>query len=419
MTPQQEQQELNEIFNGTFNPETATPENVFNRLIVAIPLRILAFHAAMNDKKVGSLAKPIYTDEKKLYNALITAYPELIDYLRSNAPDKYQEFIDFVHFSIKGREELVKRLNNLGENKPVKIFTKLLQGTATNKLTKINSTKNKKAVADPNTGTLKISREDFTVKLHGYLVNRGLRQSAHQLLDALLEVYTNSGGHSELITLPLKNYMEIRGINDEKSARQQVKEDLETLSQIRIDFSQNLRGGRKNDYFELGLIQPSKGIKNGVITVNLDSVFHTLLGGYKPMPYPFLLWKLSENHNPHAYYFLRKICEMKHMNSGKANEDTIAVLTLLESSPNMPTIEEITNRHYGERIIDPFERDMNALDEVLTWQYCHSNNEPLTDDELSDFTVEIFRKLYVKIFWRNYPDQKKRKNEGKTAYRQE
>ena len=70
MTPQQEQQELNEIFNGTFNPETATPENVFNRLIVAIPLRILAFHAAMNDKKVGSLAKPIYTDEKKLADRL-------------------------------------------------------------------------------------------------------------------------------------------------------------------------------------------------------------------------------------------------------------------------------------------------------------------------------------------------------------
>lgn len=124
MTPQQEQQELNEIFNGTFNPETATPENVFNRLIVAIPLRILAFHAAMNDKKVGSLAKPIYTDEKKLYNALMTAYPELIDYLRSHAPEKYQEFVDFIHFSIKGREELVERLNNLGENNPVKISPK-------------------------------------------------------------------------------------------------------------------------------------------------------------------------------------------------------------------------------------------------------------------------------------------------------
>ena len=51
---------------------------------------------------------------------------------------------------------------------------------------------------------------------------------------------------------------------------------------------------------------------------------------------------------------------------------------------------------------------MDALDEVLTWEYCHSNNIPLTDEELSAMNYEIFHKLYVKIHWRLYPDQTER-----------
>ena len=291
------------------------------------------------------------------------------------------------------------------------IFAKILQGNETNKLTKINSRKTKKATTDPFTGSMKITQEDISFTLLNYAKSTGLRQSVYQLLDILLEVYTNSGGHSELITIPLKDYMDRRGLKDEKSARQQIKDDLNTLENIKMTFTQKLRGGKRgSSYFDVGILQHSKGIVNGVITVYLDTVFHTLLGGYNPMPYPMLLWKLSENRNPHSFYFLRKISEMKFMNAGKLNEDTIAVLTLLEASPNMPKYEEIaeTDRHYGRRFIEPFERDMDALDEVLTWEYCHSNNIPLTDEELSAMNYEIFHKLYVKIHWRLYPDQTER-----------
>ena len=290
------------------------------------------------------------------------------------------------------------------------IFTKIRQGTATNKLTKIDSHK-KKPDVDIATGLAKIKQKDFEVAILNNTKIQGLRQSAHQLLDALTEVFTEQGGEkSPKITLSLKDYMKKRRFNDEKAARQQVKEDLETLSSIKLSFTQKLRGGESKEYFNLALLG-SHGIKNGIITVYLDTAFCTLLSGYNIMPYPRLLWKLSERINPNSFYFLRKISEHKNMNFDDRNANVISVVTLLNATPNIPSYEEVmkTNgKQLTQRIIDPFERDMDALIEVISWVYCHSNGAELTDEELRNMNYEIFIKLYVKIYWTLYPDETER-----------
>ena len=48
---------------------------------------------------------------------------------------------------------------------------------------------------------------------------------------------------------------------------------------------------------------------------------------------------------------------------------------------------------------------MDALEETLTWTYCHSNNTPLTDEELNTMDYNVFKSLLVKIDWKIYPDQ--------------
>ena len=95
------------------------------------------------------------------------------------------------------------------------------------------------------------------------------------------------------------------------------------------------------------------------------------------------------------------------MNAGKKNEDIIAVKTLLAVAPNLPSYEEVmnTDRAISRRIIEPFERDMDALEDTLTWTYCHSNNTPLTDEELSSMSYDTFISLLIKIDWKQYPDQ--------------
>ena len=78
------------------------------------------------------------------------------------------------------------------------IFTKIRQGTATNKLTKIDSHK-KKPDVDIATGLAKIKQKDFEVAILNNTKIQGLRQSAHQLLDALTEVFTEQGGEKAQI----------------------------------------------------------------------------------------------------------------------------------------------------------------------------------------------------------------------------
>lgn len=308
-------------------------------------------------------------------------------------------------------KEIVKVINEVLNNSLVrKIFTKTRQGTATNKLTKFSTRKNKALMnLDPITGILKISREKFIVAINNFIKTSGLKTSTFQLLDALTETLTNSGGKSQTITIPLKEYMERRGLKDEKEARKQVKADLETLSNTTLTFTQKLKGDTTKDYLNLKLIG-SHGIKNGIITVAFDQMFYSLLTGYNIMFYPKQLWEFSDTKNPNSYYFLRTISEHKNMNVGKKNEDIISVATLLSSTPYIPSYEEVVNtdRMYTRRIIDPFERDMDACDETLKWEYCHSNGMPLTNEEIEHLNYEIFSKLLVHIHWVIYPDQTER-----------
>ena len=106
------------------------------------------------------------------------------------------------------------------------------------------------------------------------------------------------------------------------------------------------------------------------------------------------------------------------MNYFKKNSDTISVKTLLECTPELPTYDEVISgdRAIARRIIEPFERDLNELEDVLKWEYCHSNGTPLTDDEIDNFNYHIFYNLMLRIKWIDYPElQKKTKSKKKVG----
>lgn len=284
-------------------------------------------------------------------------------------------------------------------------------GTFQSELYKLR--KKKKKELDPILDIMKIKEENFILFLSNFSKIKWLRQSALQLLDTIVITFTENGAEGTEISLPLKVYMEMRGLKDEKEARKQIKEDLEALYNLKFEtFTQPIHG-KSQDFINLAIIG-SHGIKNGKIFVSLDGVFSKLLSYYPAIPIHKGLLKLKANKNPCAYYFAKKIHEHKFMNSGKKNEDIIAVMTLLEAAQNvLPTYEEVfnDNRDYNKRIIDPFERDMDALTEIgmlSEWIYCHKNEFPLTDAELENLDYETFKSLNVKVTWTEYPDQTKR-----------
>jgi len=285
-------------------------------------------------------------------------------------------------------------------------FSTTRQGTATNQLTKAKSNKTNTQV-DPITGTANLTSGDFIVTMPNFNTLTELKTSTHKLLDAITVAFTESGAKSQIVTLSLEEYMNRCELKDRKEARKQAAADLETLFNARISFKEKRKNGQDLDYMDIRLCD-AVGIRNGIINFSISNTFYNILSDYPIMPYPAQLWKLSARYNPNSYYLLRKISEHKNMNIGKKNEDVISVKTLLEATPILPTYTEVmeTDRKVNHRIIDPFERDMNALDDTLVWQYSHRNNEPLTDEELVNFDYEIFESLLIKVTWKVYPERK-------------
>lgn len=292
-------------------------------------------------------------------------------------------------------------------------YSMIHQGTATNSLTKLKASTKRNTTIDPITGTATVTQGNLTITIPNFEELTSFKTSTHQLLDALTEVFTAQGASTPVVSLPLEEYMNKRGLKDRKEARKQADADLETLFNAKISFKEKKKKGGEQDYHDIRIID-GKGIRNGIINVTFGTTFSNILSGYPLMPYPTQLYRLGKK-NPNSYYFLRKLSEHKNMNIEKPNEDIIAVKTLLASSPNLPTYKEVmeTGRQITQRIIEPFERDMNALEDTLTWEYCHSNGEPLTGEELSkELTYEDFEKLLIKITWReDYPENEERRKE--------
>ena len=117
------------------------------------------------------------------------------------------------------------------------------------------------------------------------------------------------------------------------------------------------------------------------------------------MAYSENLATINTNKHPHSISLGKKILDNKNTNIGKSNENIISVKALLQCT-SIPTYEDVKEKHkssYKEKIIQPFERDMNALYPTLTWSYCSKKGEPpLTDEELQKLNYDTFINLNVK-----------------------
>lgn len=288
-----------------------------------------------------------------------------------------------------------------------KTFSTIRQGTATNALTKVRSIIGENTEIDQYTGAATTQDGNLTITFPHFGEIDGLNTSTYRLLDAFTVALTESGCKSPVVSISLDEYMKKCELKDRKEARKQATKDLETLFDARISYKEKDTSGKPGGFADIRICD-AKGInRSGVITFSFSQHFFNTLLTYPIMPYPSQLWRLSAKRNPNSYYLLRKIAEHKNMNAGKKNEDIISVKTLLAASPYMPKHTEVASkdRHFSRAIIDPFERDMNALEDTLTWEYCHSNNTPLTDDELQGFNYSLFQTLLIKTTWKSYPDQ--------------
>lgn len=297
-----------------------------------------------------------------------------------------------------------------GNNGEITRYQPIRQSAVTNTLSRVTTGKRCDLKVDLLADRATVKKDALTVNLLEYGKYRAeLKPSTHRLLDALVMQFTKQGGISRHVAMPMREYAMLCGLSDVKGAREQVERDLEALYRVSLSFK-----GRGRNFMDCRLCS-EKGIVKGVIKFSFTELFFEKLKAYTIMPLPEQYFRLNGNANPNSGFFLRKLAEHKNMNCNKPNADLISVRALLDSSPMLPQYEEVASggRQVRQRIIAPFERDMNALSDTLTWQYRRAGGGELTEAERSDLGYDEFTLLQVMIDWKQYPKRENKQPQNK------
>ncbi len=318
----------------------------------------------------------------------------------------YEKGIDGISSSVGKVLETSLQVNSVSRN----TFRIMKQSSAMNKLSTLKITQ--KTVEASKDDPIFIEKDNLKLSFdHLSDLGSGLKTTTHRLADALMIKFTEMGSKEQMVTLSLDEYMRLCELKNATEMRKQVNSDLKTLLNMHVSFQKS--SNREQSMQDIRLCRDVK-IKNNIIFFTFSDEFFIIMKTMPVMHYPEKLFRINLKKNPNSYYFLKKIAEHKKMNYFKKNADTLSVKTLLSCTPELPSYEEVVNsdRAVGRRIIEPFERDMNELSDILRWEYCHSNGTRLTDDELDNFNYHIFYGLLVKIKWYSYPELKRKKNKA-------
>ena len=271
-------------------------------------------------------------------------------------------------------------------------------------------------------GNANIADGDYLCNIVEYDKLANLRPSVKQALFLLVSIFTFSGAKSLEDNLSLDDYMTIRELKDKKTARKRFEEDMNLILNSTISYDKERKVTDKDGNVKVyksriggfNLLQDWNWTdsKKNTITFKFTEIFFKILKHSTIMNLPISYYKINSNNNPASCDFLLKISILKNYNIGKDNENIISVDTLLKSTRAIPTKERVDemDRNTAARIIEPFERDMNALQEAFDWHYCHphSGGKELTDEELENLDLDTFSRLMIKIDWKDYPDQTER-----------
>jgi len=308
-------------------------------------------------------------------------------------PGEHEEIEESITAPIRAGVSTGERLQS-GDFFPIR------QNAAINAITKMRQNK---AKTDENTNKATIKKADVALLIADPNKLLGeYKTSTAKTLDILLAKCEPDKG--DKVSLTLSEYMQLRGLKDRKSAKRTVRADAQLLAEIKLS------AGDINNYEWLRLFYKGS-VKEGNITMYLTKDFLEVLKGAYIMDYPKGLLKTNDKEHPNSYNFGRKIAEHQRINRDSETKDIISVKTLLDNSENIPTIEEVMQRgrNPGQKIIEPFERDLDHLTELglLRWNYCHKHGAILTDEELINLDYKLFETLNIKVEWINYPDQTK------------
>ena len=328
------------------------------------------------------------------------------------SPEAQSDLLKFVDYVFTNREKIYRdtqRAIQRGQ-KGITGYEKLLHGPGTDNGLRASKRRMKRSQKITAEG-LEIIGEQVIDETHIALSNFNslkLTDSARKLFHILVIKLTKQVPYlataeqiikGRRVSLSLDEYMSFCGLTDRKEARKNLISNLEVLYNLSMKWPEKSKiidpeTGKRKYRITLWDIRVLEGkYSEAIITDNKIVVdFSVKIAEYLSQAYIMQInlqaLAIDTNKFRHAYSLAIKLYAHYYQNAGKYKHVRISVESLLKACPEMPRPEEVKDRHYIRNILNPFEENMNALQEagiIEEWHYCKSGGEPLTDEQLREY----------------------------------
>ena len=286
-----------------------------------------------------------------------------------------------------------------------------------------------------NFDNLKVSAD--TQRLKDYALSKLV-----QKLDYGKPIEEQRGDFNKVV-ISVREYMEVCGLRDYKSAYEQLYKGFHELYNVafewegigsfrkkdpnygkKIKFHSRFFGSYSEPVPDLARRDPQY-CKDGVFSTWVDRTLCEVLLHASLAPFPERLYKVNLHANPLSYPAGSWLLRYKNMNAGTPQESIISVESLRGALDDLPREEDVSSRRYNELIRQPLERDLRALARiseggkyrVLEWHYIGKDGHKIPFDTVAALSFREWEKLRIWFSFVDYPDQTKQIEQKKERKR--
>ena len=346
-------------------------------------------------------------------------YTAIFDFIDSNTkPDEDKKEI---------KERVTKTANTFEQ------YASMLQGNAINDFI---STGNRQLKKDIQAGTATAEKNNTLMTFENDV---NLSPNMRKFLMALLvkltsqlpkkETDANKINEARRVSFTVYDYMNWTGTKDRTQAYKHINDGVKNLLKTTkkfnvVTYEPDRKGNivKKEQIREMNILEAvdkeakdGKAIKDGRVTIYFSFLMAQALSHSHVMKLPTEILKTNSTRHPNSVNLGYKLALHYDMNSKKKNKNAnlISVKSLLAFCPEIQSYAEVMakpGRKVSEKIIDPFTRDLDDLQQrgiLSKWHYCDTNGKPLPQEQLDKFNYANWIEWQVFFEMKNHPREKK------------
>jgi len=357
---------------------------------------------------------------KNAFKAEVFYYLEM---LKNNAPQKYEEVINFIDYALNHIMEFFKEQQEEVKNALAQIrlnrttpLSLMFSGKATNVLARART----KGKFDPATRAITIEGVNIfspesvqkigvgTAKIFRYAVAEFTKRNHQNATGDKINVRI----FLDVEDFAIANGIAINSESAMKNFRFKLKKSLEILRYSGISWTEKIKG-QPRSYSGMNYIGKYE-LKSNSLMIEFTISMAEYLTSLPLLNYPRSLYKLDDrDFNAFAIGEAMCIHYSQDNNVIRQTEGKLRVETLLKYT-SFPTYDELKKHGWSweAHVKEHFEKALDHLtqcDFLKDWKYCHDGGIEITDEEMKAGIINSYEKfisLIIKFELNDYDDSK-------------